>query len=186
MVRSSCRTIAVGLLVLASVVPWRSHAVTYPWTGLAIAVLTLVILGRWTRDRTPSGRVLTLLAHLGTISYAAYLWNYPLTLWLRPWHPIAGPVLAVVLTVVCATLSWFLIERPAARRWGRSRPHRKDRKDGGLGASGTSRPTPSGVDGPSPWPPPAAPATTGPPTVPTMPTARQPAGTPPTYSTRGA
>ena len=23
-------------------------------------------------------------SRLGTVSYAAYLWNYPLTLWLRP------------------------------------------------------------------------------------------------------
>lgn len=54
--------IAVGLLVLASVVDWRSYAVTYPWIGLAIAVLTVVILSRWAQHRTPSGRAHTLPA----------------------------------------------------------------------------------------------------------------------------
>ncbi|MFH0518659.1 acyltransferase family protein [Streptomyces sp. M41] len=112
--------IAVLLLVAAGFVPWRAHPITYPWGGLALAALTLVVLDRYTKDTSPAGRTLVTLARLGTISYAAYLWNYPLTLWLRPWHPAAGPALAAALTLVCATLSWFLVERPIALRWSRS------------------------------------------------------------------
>ncbi|WP_424215907.1 acyltransferase family protein (plasmid) [Streptomyces sp. BI20] len=107
---------AVLLLLAASLVPWRSYAGTYPWAGLGLAALTVVLMDRWAREERPTGRVLTTLARVGTVSYAAYLWNYPLTLWLRPWHPVAGPVLAIALTLVLAALSWRLVERPALRR----------------------------------------------------------------------
>jgi peptidoglycan/LPS O-acetylase OafA/YrhL len=43
------------------------------------------------------------------VSYAAYLWNYPLSLWLPP-------VPAVVLTLVAAALSWRYVEAPLQRR----------------------------------------------------------------------
>lgn len=63
------------------------------------------------------------LAALGLVSYGAYLWNYPLTMWLRPGlGQMAGP-LALVLTIVAAALSWRFIEQPVMRR-GR-RPHRQ-------------------------------------------------------------
>ena len=57
------------------------------------------------------------LVLLGTVSYGAYLWNYPLTLWLRPTlEGLAGPV-ALVLTLPFAALSWHLVEaRAGARR----------------------------------------------------------------------
>ncbi|MFC5721046.1 acyltransferase family protein [Streptomyces gamaensis] len=114
--------VALALLVVAGLVPWRSWSFTYPWVGLSLAALTVVVLHHWAQDPTPQGRALTTLGRLGTISYAAYLWNYPLTLWLRPWHPITGPALAAVLTLALATVSWFLIERPATRRWAGPRP----------------------------------------------------------------
>lgn len=123
--RATSAAAALVLLLAAGVVPWRSFSLTYPWGGLLLAALTAVVLHHWADDPTPPGRPLTALARLGTISYAAYLWNYPLTLWLRPWHPVAGPTLAVVLTLVLATASWFLVERPATRRWNPSRPSRE-------------------------------------------------------------
>ncbi|WP_372728711.1 acyltransferase family protein [Nocardioides sp.] len=104
------------LLGLLSVIPLRGHALTYLAGGPAIAALTALVLLQW---RTwievthPVGRTLVLL---GTVSYAAYLWNYPLTLWLRPgldgW---AGPV-AALGTVLAAALSWRLVERPLRDR----------------------------------------------------------------------
>jgi FkbM family methyltransferase len=48
------------------------------------------------------------LQYLGTISYGAYLWNYPLSRWLEP-------KLAIPVTVVVATLSYKLVERPFLR-----------------------------------------------------------------------
>ncbi len=104
-----------GLAVL-SVVPLRGHALTYLAGGPAIAALTAVLVLSWRSwtDVTGPARALVLL---GTVSYGAYLWNYPLTLWLRPTlEGLAGPV-ALVLTLPVAALSWHLVEaRAGARR----------------------------------------------------------------------
>ncbi|MGW6705631.1 acyltransferase family protein [Streptomyces sp. NPDC054956] len=134
-VRTAPAAIAFVLLVAASLVPWRSFSVTYPWAGLLFAALTAVVLHHWAGDTAPAGRALTGLARLGTISYAAYLWNYPLTLWLRPWHPVAGPALAVFLTLVLATASWFLVERPVTRRCRGRAPKPADRGRHRVGGS---------------------------------------------------
>lgn len=104
----------VGLAVL-SVVPLRGHALTYLAGGPAIAALTAVLLLSWRTwtDVTGPARALVVL---GTVSYGAYLWNYPLTLWLRPsLGAYAGPV-ALVLTLAMAAASWRLVEAPARPR----------------------------------------------------------------------
>lgn len=104
----------VGLAVL-SVVPLRGHALTYLAGGPAIAALTAVLLLAWRTWTDVAGPARALVV-LGTVSYGAYLWNYPLTLWLRPsLDAYAGPV-ALVLTLVMAALSWRLVEsRPGKR-----------------------------------------------------------------------
>lgn len=97
-----------GLAVL-SVVPLRGHTLTYLAGGPAIAGLTAVMLLSW-RTWTRVDGPLRYLVLLGTVSYAAYLWNYPLTLWLRPsLEGLAGPV-AAGLTLVMAGISWHLVE----------------------------------------------------------------------------
>lgn len=102
-----------GLAVL-SVIPLRGHALTYLAGGPAIAALTGILLVAW-RERYRVDGAARALVWLGGISYAAYLWNYPLTLWLRPSVPMAGLV-ALPLTVAVATLSTHVIERPVMRR----------------------------------------------------------------------
>ncbi|WP_116951064.1 acyltransferase family protein [Jiangella endophytica] len=104
-----------GLAVL-SVVPLRGHALTYLAGGPTIAALTAVLLLAWRGWADVTTPALRALVWLGTVSYAAYLWNYPLTLWLRP-HAgaVAGP-LALVLTLVAAELSRRYVEQPLARR----------------------------------------------------------------------
>jgi peptidoglycan/LPS O-acetylase OafA/YrhL len=97
-----------GLAVL-SVVPLRGHALTYLAGGPAIAALTAVLLLSWGNWHEVSGPARAMV-WLGTVSYGAYLWNYPLTLWLRPsLDGLAGPV-AAALTLVMAALSWHLVE----------------------------------------------------------------------------
>lgn len=98
-----------GLAVL-SVVPLRGHALTYLLAGPAIALLTAVLLVAWRSWADVTAPGLRPLVWLGTMSYGAYLWNYPLTLWLRPHVDHAG-LLAAALTVPAAALSWYAVER---------------------------------------------------------------------------
>ena len=110
--------IALTGLAVLSVVPLRGHALTYLVAGPVIAACTAVLLlvwSRWERVATP----IRPLVALGVLSYGAYLWNYPLTLWLRPeLGAVAGPV-AAVLTIVAAALSWRYVEEPVMRRGSR-------------------------------------------------------------------
>lgn len=96
-----------GLGVL-SVVPLRGHPLTYLAGGPAIAALTGVLILAWRTWTTVTGP-LVVLVWLGTVSYAAYLWNYPLTHWLPP-------LPAAALTLVAAALSWRYVEAPLQRR----------------------------------------------------------------------
>lgn len=110
----------VGLGVLA-VVPLRGHTLTYLAGGPAIAALTAVLLLAW-RSWTPTQQALAPLVWLGTVSYGAYLWNYPLTIWLREAfaHAEVAGVVAAGLSLLAAAASWRWVERPASA-WWRSR-----------------------------------------------------------------
>ncbi|MDT7784777.1 MAG: hypothetical protein QOF58_3196 [Pseudonocardiales bacterium] len=111
--------IVLAGIVALSVVPLRGSALTYLVAGPAIAACTAVLLLVWSKWEQVAAPVKPLVA-LGVLSYGAYLWNYPLTLWLRPeLGAAAGPV-AAVLTVVAAALSWRYVEEPVMRRGSRS------------------------------------------------------------------
>lgn len=99
---------ALALLAVLSVVPLRGHTLTYLAGGPVIAALTAVLILAWRSWGSVTGP-LRGLVWLGTVSYAAYLWNYPLSLWLPP-------LPAVALTLVAAALSWRYVEAPLQRR----------------------------------------------------------------------
>lgn len=108
-------------LAALALVPLRGHPSTYLLAAPSIATLTALLALGWHHRPVqistlgPLQVAGGLLASLGIVSYAAYLWNYPLTLWLRPlgWY---GGGLALLLTLVAAALSWRLIEGPVQRR----------------------------------------------------------------------
>jgi len=111
--------VALVALVALSVLPVRGHVWTYLAVGPVVAVLAAALMLRWSRWPLV-GLHLRPLVLLGTVSYAAYLWNYPLTLWLRAaFEPLDAPwlggLVALPLTVGAAALSWRLVERPVAR-----------------------------------------------------------------------
>lgn len=104
--------VALAAIVVLGVVPLRGHALTYLAGGPTIAALTGVLILAWRGWTTVTGP-LRAVVWLGTVSYAAYLWNYPLSQWLP-----APP--ALVLTVVAAALSWRYVEAPLQARRERS------------------------------------------------------------------
>lgn len=108
--------LVLAALAALSVVPLRGHAVTYLVAGPAIACFTAVLLLAWSRWTDAAGRVSRVLAALGVVSYGAYLWNYPLTLWLRPDLGAAAGPAAAALTIVAAALSRRFVEEPVMRK----------------------------------------------------------------------
>jgi peptidoglycan/LPS O-acetylase OafA/YrhL len=131
--RSLAAAVSFGILLALAFVP---DAKQWPGTYLLLgpligaATLGLVFFARelTTLDRGP-GRWLVLL---GTISYAAYLWNYALVRWFSPTKDATGlvPVITLTLTIALATASWLLVERPVMRwrtaRDGRLREERSE------------------------------------------------------------
>jgi peptidoglycan/LPS O-acetylase OafA/YrhL len=106
--------VSFGLLI-ASMVDLRGHFYTYLGAGPAIAGLTGVLLLRaraHPRLRWPPLRIAEWLGHR---SYSAYLWNYPLSIWLDAHSGTARAILTSALTLVAADLSYRLIERPSQK-----------------------------------------------------------------------
>jgi peptidoglycan/LPS O-acetylase OafA/YrhL len=122
--RSVLGSLAVAVLCGLAFLPGgKSEAASYLLLGPSIAVVTVVLIHVWSDWRDLPTAALRPLLALGTISYATYLWNYPIVLWLgaaiggtdlAEWRPVAG----IVVTIVAATLSWWLVEAPS-RRWRR-------------------------------------------------------------------
>jgi len=107
---------SLALLALLCLLPLRGHALTYLVVGPLIAALTATLLLAW-RDWTEVAHAaLRPLVWLGTVSYGAYLWNYPLTVWLRPHLGVAAGVTAAAATLVVAAVSWRLVEQPIQSR----------------------------------------------------------------------
>lgn len=103
--------------------------------GPLVAALSVIIIRHLiTWKNLPTSALRPLLA-LGTVSYAAYLWNYGIVVWFGGNQPenyeLASMIGAFVLTLAAAALSWLLVEAPVAR-WRR-------RLDAGQRASKPSR-----------------------------------------------
>lgn len=92
---------------------WWTYTVAGP--GVAVGAVVLIF---WARSSPgPSRGLFRAVAFLGTVSYSAYLWNFPVALWIRsvtgPGYLVAS--LATAATLLLAIASWLVIERPSAR-----------------------------------------------------------------------
>ncbi len=111
--------VALAGVCLLALAPLRGHALTYFVVAPTVAALAAVLVLAWRRWWHVSTPPLRGLVRLGRVSYAAYLWNYPLALWLRPHDP--SGLLALLLTLLAAALSWRLVERRFQRAADRAR-----------------------------------------------------------------
>jgi peptidoglycan/LPS O-acetylase OafA/YrhL len=82
---------------------------------IAVAFAAIVVLAA--SPRSPRPLSWKPLDRLGTISYGIYLWHVPVIWWLRargllPLEPVAALPVVLAPTLLIATMSWFLVERP--------------------------------------------------------------------------
>ncbi|MBD1401321.1 acyltransferase family protein [Pelovirga terrestris] len=107
---------AASLGVLAVTARWQT-SILYQWQYLLVALATLLILFGLLERPGILTQLLSWppLVGLGTISYALYLWHYPL-LHLMSRHGFGGSALVIwtaILTVGVSIISWYGVERPA-------------------------------------------------------------------------
>jgi peptidoglycan/LPS O-acetylase OafA/YrhL len=99
--------VALAIALAAALIHTSTNTI---FAAAAISLLTL-----WLAFRP--ARVLTRLDVLPDYSYGIYIYAYPIqqmTIQLLPgWHPLAQALVAFLVTLVPASLSWHLIEKPA-------------------------------------------------------------------------
>jgi peptidoglycan/LPS O-acetylase OafA/YrhL len=112
--RRTVQAVGVAVLLAASA---AGGVAQHPWTYLlaapAVAGVAVVLVSYAARWEALPTRLLRPAVALGTISYAAYLWNAAIVRWLGHPDDVGGVLLGIVLTLGAATASWWLVERPA-------------------------------------------------------------------------
>jgi peptidoglycan/LPS O-acetylase OafA/YrhL len=112
--------LALGVTVSRALWPLLLFAlVPTPFSWIAHGGMLLAVIGAAAVISHPP-RILLFgpLVATGRISYGLYLWHLPVGVWIVN-HGIGSPVLALLVTVLVATLSWRFLESPLQRK-GRS------------------------------------------------------------------
>nr|WP_158252325.1 acyltransferase [Cryobacterium sp. Y29] len=119
--------VAFGAIAVLLFVPEdKNSPLTYLVLGPLVSALTVIVIfhvRNWVSLPTQWLRPLLLL---GTISYAAYIWNYAIVIWMGGMEmSLADGALSILFTVSAAIASWFLVEKPTAA-W-KNQIERRDR-----------------------------------------------------------
>jgi peptidoglycan/LPS O-acetylase OafA/YrhL len=115
---------AAGLAGAACFVAAVASAPWTPLTSIGVSLGAGMVIADLAAHRDgPIQYALSLRAPvaIGRISYAIYLWHYPIMLVIGrnfALPKVAGILLGIGLTVLCATVSFFIVEQPARRLRG--------------------------------------------------------------------
>lgn len=111
-----CSVAAFVLVFAAETAGWIGREISMPVASVAVAGMILhLAYGQGWLVTALSGRIVT---YLGSISYAIYLWHYPIIYALRKsteLPDVAIAAIALVATLALSAASQKLIERPAMR-----------------------------------------------------------------------
>ncbi len=121
----------VALFVAATVVIGDTTSFPGAAALLPTVATALLIVGGITERPPLPNRALCLspLRFLGRISYSVYLWHWPLVVFAVALYPTVSRtaqmrLLILLITLVVATLSYYLVERPGRRIGVHGRPDR--------------------------------------------------------------
>lgn len=109
-----------GLIILMAKADWQTSSL-YQWQyTVAACCVALIILEVLCRPTEPLGKLLSLplFTSLGTISYGVYLWHYPVihfTGLISGYTGLQLVLLAGIITLLLAGVSWITVETPALR-----------------------------------------------------------------------
>jgi peptidoglycan/LPS O-acetylase OafA/YrhL len=110
--------LTVSILVLTALVffPKANESPAFFFVGGPLAMVAAAVLVVLAASRTGAMPQWTrAFQALGTVSYAAYLWNYIVILWLNGGSTADLPPLvavsAILLTLLMAVISWHTVER---------------------------------------------------------------------------
>ncbi|NTS65882.1 acyltransferase [Sphingomonas sp. HHU CXW] len=124
-VREAASAAGVAMMLLALVMlkpdlPFPAPTALLPCVGAAL----VLGCGAGTRAGTLLGS--RSLRWLGMISYSVYLWHWPIVTFYRLRFGltlgVAEAAMLVAVSVVVGALSFYLVERPAMRRWRSASP----------------------------------------------------------------
>lgn len=117
---------AAAYLAICMVLPIKTLSWSYLGGTTLVAISAVIVLAKivsYPNSRTVAVLEWAPLKNLGKISYAFYLWHF-LVLYQLLAHSKLKTVAGFAISLGCAILSWYLIERPAKRfllpRWAKA------------------------------------------------------------------
>lgn len=110
---------AIGLLMIAASLFLVRETMDYHGLGSLVPTVGTAMVIHAKSQGIAKLISLPPIRGIGLISYAMYLWHWPLFVYIKFVFPSAGAIhylVAIALTILLATLSYFLIEQPIRKK----------------------------------------------------------------------
>lgn len=123
---------------------WTMSPIFFLWTPALSAIIALLLIEVHQRNGALGSLLMVRPLHfVGVVSYGIYLWHMPVMNWMSSVPQAMGVdgyifwpllLLTTLITLILATVSWYLVERPAIRfgKWFGG----KFLRESGVGPSG--------------------------------------------------